>query len=206
MSSLSGLVPGLYQAVDDRKGKGKSRDSDNATTMGAISLHEAMDNRTQFASILLLLQLVQSESTGAGAGAFHATLIQLTSPTSQRLYPKLQVSSSFSSTSISPDQRTRALIPRSSLNFAIRASRALSTERFDPLTYFSLLQDERVSTYERIVLSWSEGRVRDRAWEVMKRAYVSTGIGWAGKFVGEKGEDWVVKRGTTCVDGVVKLR
>jgi hypothetical protein len=82
----------------------------------------------------------------------------------------------------------------------------MSVERFDPLSYFALLRDERASSYERTVLGWAEGRVRDEAWEMMKRAYISTGLDWANRLLGEEGEDWVSQRGTTCVDGLVKMR
>jgi hypothetical protein len=204
MSSISGLVPGLYQAVDDRKGKGKARASavdDIATSLEEIALDEGMatDQRVQFASILLLLQLVQSENPAA----FHSTLTSLTSPIVVRLHPKL------SSNSRSPERTGRGdrpLLSVPDLSFANQASRAISVERFDPLAYFALLRDERVSSYERTVLGWAEGRVRNRAWEMMKRAYISTGLDWANRLLGEEGEDWVSQRGTTCVDGLVKMR
>jgi hypothetical protein len=89
MSSISGLVPGLYQAVDDRKGKGKAKASavdDIPASLEEISLdqNEVSDERVQFASILLLLQLVQSENPAA----FHSILTILTSPIVVRLHPK----------------------------------------------------------------------------------------------------------------------
>jgi hypothetical protein len=74
------------------------------------------------------------------------------------------------------------------------------------LRYFQLLNDDSVSSYERIVLGWAQDRVRDRAWEVMKKVYVSMKLDWATQWVGEEGEGWVEKRGGTLVDGVVKLR
>jgi hypothetical protein len=199
MSSLSGLVPGLYHAVDDTKeSKGKEKATAVDDLVGALSDlavdDPQNDNRAQFASILLLLQLVQTESTSA----FHSTLIQLTSPPSTRLHPKF--------TSLSTNRHALPLVSVTSLSYALEASRALSIERFDPIKYSQLVNEERVSTYERIVLSWAEGRVRDRAWEVMKRAYISMGLDWACRWTGEEGERWVEKKGGTVVDGIVRLR
>jgi hypothetical protein len=93
-----------------------------------------------------------------------------------------------------------------SLSYAVQASHALSVERFDPIKYFALINDETVSSYERTVLSWAEERVKERAWQVMKRAYISMGLDWACRVTGEKGSEWVEKRGGAYVDGVVKLR
>ena len=201
MSSLGGLVPGLYHAVNDTgKSKGKAKATAVDDLVGSLSDltvgNASKDNRAQFASILLLLQLVQSESSSTSA--FHSTLLQLTSPPPTRLHPK------FDSTPTT--RQTRSLLPLASLSFALEASRALSFERFDPIKYFILLEDERGSSYERIVLSWAEGNVRDRAWEVTKRAYISMRLDWACRWTGEEGDGWVAKKGATCVDGVVRLR
>ena len=195
-SSLSGLVPGLYHAVDDRKGKSKATPVDDLVgDIVDLSVHKE-DNRVQFASILLLLQLVQSEPSTSN---FHSTLLHLTSPPPTRLYSKF-----------TPDPPTtrqdHPLLSLSSLSYAVQASRALSVERFNPMRYFQLLNDDSASTYERIVLGWAEDRVRERAWEVMKKAYMSMKLDWATQWVGEEGEEWVEKRGGTLVDGVVKLR
>jgi hypothetical protein len=195
-SSLSGLVLGLYHAVDDRKGKSKATPVDDLVgNMVDLSV-QTEDYRAQFASILLLLQLVQSEPSTSN---FHSTLLQLTYPTPTRLYSKF--------TSDPPTTRQDyPLLPLSSLTYAVQASRALSIERFDPMRYFQLLNDKSVSSYERIVLGWAEDRVRDRAWEVMKKAYMSMKLDWAVQWMSEEGEGWVEKRGGKHVDGIVKLR
>lgn len=189
-------MPGLYHAVDDRKGKSKATPVDDLVGDMADLSVQTEDHRTQFASILLLLQLVQS---GPSTSNFHSTLLQLTSPPPTRLYSKF--------TSDPPTtRRDRPLLPLSSLSYAIQVSRALSVERFNPIRYFQLLNDKSVSSYERIVLGWARDRVRDRAWEVMKKAYMSMKLDWATQWTGEEGEGWVEKRGGTHVDGVVKLR
>lgn len=192
-------MPGLYHAVDDTgnsKGKAKATAVDDLVeSLSDLAVKDApKDNRAQFASILLLLQLVQSESSST----FHSTLLQLTSPPPTRLHPKFECTPTT--------RQTRSLLSPTSLSYALEASRALSIERFDPIKFFQLVKDERASSYERIVLSWAEGNVRDRAWEVMKRAYISMRLDWACRWTGEEGDGWVVKKGATCVDGVVRLR
>ena len=195
-SSLSGLVPGLYHAVNDRKGKSKATPVDDLVgDIVDLSVHKE-DHRVQFASILLLLQLVQSEPS---TSTFHSTLLRLTSPPPTRLYSKF--------TSDPPTTRQdHPLLPLSSLSYAVQASRALSVERFNPMRYFQLHNDDSVSPYERIVLGWAQDRVRERAWEVMKKAYMSMELDWAVQWMHEEGKGWVKKRGGTLVDGVVKLR
>lgn len=74
------------------------------------------------------------------------------------------------------------------------------------MRYFQLLSDESVTTYERIVLGWAQDRVQDRAWEIMKKAYMSMKLDWACRWTGEDGNEWVDKRGGNCVDGIVKLK
>ena len=193
-------MPGLYHAVDDTgKSKGKAKATavdDLVESLSDLAVEDCQDNRAQFASILLLLQLVQSESSSTSA--FHSTLLQLTSPPPTRLHPKFE--------NTLTTRRTRSLLSLTSLSYALEASRAISVECFDPIKYFKLVTDGRASSYERIVLSWAEGHVRDRAWEVMKRAYISMGLDWACRWTGEEGDGWVVKKGATCVDGVVRLR
>jgi hypothetical protein len=195
-SSLSGLVPGLYHAVQDRKGKSKATPVDDLVgNMADLSVHTE-DHRVQSASILLLLQLVQSEPSTSN---FHYTLLQLTSPPPTRLYSKF--------TSHPPSTRQdHPLLSLSSLSYAVQASQALSIERFLPMRYFQLLNDDAVSSYERLVLSWARERVRDRSWEVMKKAYMSMTLDWAVQWMNEEGEGWVEQRGGKHVDGVVKLR
>lgn len=195
ISSLSGLVPGLYQAVDNGKGKGKATSLDHLTD-GLGDLHiSAQAGRIELASIRLLYQLVESDSEAS----FHNTLLEITSPPSTRLYPK----SSTGQVIYCLDP----LLRQDQLEYALKASRALSTASFNPLAYFALLEDSRASGYERIVLSWAEEKVRDRAWEVMRKAYISTDLRWAGRICGlEDGEEWVKSKGASVVGTIVKLR
>lgn len=202
MSSLSGLVPGLYQAVEsgagDGKGKGKATTIDNlANEMAQLGLSiTTTTRRIEFASIRLLYQLVQSDSPLA----FHDTLLEIASPPPHRLYPR---------SSTEPiTHRLPALLSRDQLKYALRASRALSPVTFDPIAYFTLLRDPNATAYERTVLGWGEDKVRDRAWDVMRKAYISTELRWAGRLCGLRDgeEEWVKAKGATVVGTVVKLR
>jgi hypothetical protein len=183
--------------VDNQKGKAKATSIDDLVgSLSDLSVDHGGDNRIQFASILLLLQLVQSEASSSN---FHATLLQLTSPTPTRLHPRF--------TSSPPETcQNDPLLSLSSLSYAVKASRALSVERFNPMRYFQLLGDQTVSSYERIVLGWAQERVRQRAWEVMKKAYISLKLDWGRKWVGGEAEAFAKKQGATCVDGTIKLR
>lgn len=197
LSSLSGLVPGLYQAVD--KGKARALDSvDNITTQ--LDQLQLIDHRAEFASLLLLFHLVQS-----GRRAFYDTYIELTSPTSTRL--KQPFLDSPSSVAFSRE----AFIPPDQVQFARKGMMALSKERFDPMLYYRLLSDPRLgSPYERAILRWAEKDVRDRAWGVLSKAYLQCSLSWVGEWVGEKREEsirtLISARGARVEGDTVKLR
>lgn len=196
ISSLSGLVPGLYLAVEQRKGKDKATPLDHLTDEMAHLDLTAQRNRVEFASIRLLYQLVQSDSPAS----FHEALLEITSPRPTRLHPK--------SNTAPITYNLPTLLPRERLQHALKAARAISSTSFNPLAYFALLQDPMASKYERIILSWAEDKVRDRAWEVMRKAYISTELHWAGRVCGLKSgeEEWVKSKGASVVGTVVKLR
>lgn len=183
--------------MDHQKGKAKATSIDDLVgSLPDLSVDSRGDIRVQFASILLLLQLVQTEASSSN---FHATLLQLTSPPPTRLYPRF--------TSSSPETRQDdPLLSLSSLSYAVNASRALSVERFNPMQYYQLLGDQSVSSYERIVLGWAQDRVRERAWEAMKKAYISVRLDWGRKWVGGEAEAFASKQGASCIDGTIKLR
>lgn len=204
MSALSGLVPGLYIAVDDIKGKRKASiriTDDLASSVQELNMSDITARRAEFASILLLYHLSHSANTVN----FHTALLEMTDPPVQRLHPKSKFGDSNA-----VKYSTRPLVRRDQLTYALRAYTALSAEQFDPLTYFRLLRDpdSSVSAYERIVLSWAEERVRERAWEVMRRAYISTEITWTERFCGLQVDDrgWIEQRGGRVEGTIVKLR
>lgn len=204
LSSLSGLVPGLYNAVDP---KGKGPTSAQTHTEGAIdtlanglasvTLNKAAsntDSRAEFVSILLLYHLVQSQSPET----FHSTLVDLTTP------PRRAFGGDQTSTGV--------FLPRDKLCFAMAASRALRAESFDPLLYFSLLKPDssRSSPYQRAVLSWAKDRVREKAWSVLSKAYIDCETTWAARWIGydtdKEIQDWVDQHQRRIEGGRVKLR
>jgi hypothetical protein len=59
------------------------------------------------------------------------------------------------------------------------------------------------------MISWGTDNVRERAWEVLKKAYLEIGVGWAGEWLGlgeEEVEEWAKAKGTQVKDGRIKLR
>ncbi|KAK4690073.1 hypothetical protein P7C73_g28, partial [Tremellales sp. Uapishka_1] len=94
----------------------------------------------------------------------------------------------------------------------LRAVRALAAETFDALAYFALLNDSSLSPYERIILSWAEGDVREQSWERIKKAYMQIGFEWASKLLGmgSKGDEetiqWLKDKGIKVDRGKIGLR
>lgn len=204
LSSLSGLVPGLYNAVNP-KGKGPATAQTHTKgvidtlTNGLASVTQDngasyTDSRAEFVSILLLYHLVQSQSPET----FHSTLVDLTSPPRR----------AFGIT----DPSTVDFLPRDKLCFAMAASRALRAESFDSLLYFSLLKPDssRSSPYQRAVLSWAKDRVREKAWSVLSKAYIDCETTWAARWIGygndKEIQDWVDQHQRRIEGGQVKLR
>lgn len=218
LSSLSGLVPGLYQAYDELhpvlhpSSKGKWKDDDPRrgidvdTLVVGVSGLRLGDRRVQFASMLLLYHLAHTGSTAT----FHSVLQDLTAPTSQRLRtPFDDVINVPPSAPMSSVTSPQAFLRREDLWYPIRAAEALAQETFSPIRFFRLLRDERASPYERAMLSRAKDRVRERAWEVMRRAYIEIGMDWAAGSLGLEGAavgSWVEQRGGRVDVGKIKLR
>ncbi len=169
--------------------------ADLANRLGTLNVS---DNRVEFASLLLLYHFAHSDSRSA----FQSTLLELTAPSHRPLR------SPFSDDSpISPS--AEPFLPPSGLSFAIQASRTLAPETFSPLAYFALLNDASASKSERTVLSWAEGRVRERAWAMMQRAYLEMSLEWVGRLAGYSEEEvlvWVKGRGGKIEGKKVRLR
>lgn len=215
VSSLSGLVPGLYRAYDSVKGKGKARQVENdhltledglngvVRDIASFDLRSEADHRSIFASMLLLYHLVTSQSTRA----FHDLFSDLTSghrhtirgpPSDPTRYDRPPIHHS-----------TGPFLPLSSLSYAPRAARALSKDRFSPLAYFTLLADGTASPYERIILSWIKESVRDRVWEVVSRGYLEVSVDWGGQLLGLEEEAvrrLVKNKGKKVDSGGIKMR
>jgi hypothetical protein len=157
------------------------------------------DDREEFASLVLLHQLAISPFTQT---TFFDTLHTLTNRTTRRLRTPFSPDPSSASS-------TRPFTSPSSLSYATRAAHALAPHTFAPLAYFALLSDPKAGAYERIVLRWAEDRVRERAEEMMRRAYLEMGLGWAGRLVGceeAEVERWAVDKGLKVEDHRLKLR
>ncbi|EIW66468.1 hypothetical protein TREMEDRAFT_65330 [Tremella mesenterica DSM 1558] len=174
LSALSGLVPGLYLAVDSTRRKGKSKQQDSsaldnlADRISKIDLDSSSrrDAREEFASLLLLFHLVQDASSSTN---FHSTLMELTNHQSRRLRTPFTHSQL---NSIPPTQPQDPFLLRSALAYSIRAYHAVSVEHFSPLAYYALLDNPSASPYEKMILSWVESGIRERVWEVLKKTVI----------------------------------
>ena len=226
VSSLSGLVPGLYTAVDSSKGKGKATDpaDELGANLATLQLNDSSksahgisgprvegDRRIGFASILLLYHLAHGDSYRT----FFSTLMSITNPTAAKLrrpFDDLHQASDIPdqprAPTTSPDAPI-AFCKRRDLWYALRASRALAEETFNPLLYFALVSDPKASVYERAVLSWAAERVQKRAWGIMRKAYLECRLDWVGRWVGEDENEagsWVEAEGGRVIDGKVPVR
>ena len=197
LSSLSGLVPGLYEAYDKISGG-----EDGPGISDGLAKLSLDDKRAEFASILLLHHLVQTASTSA----YQTTLLDLTAPQCTRLrVPFAPVDANKNVLRQEADE----FIQRSRLSFAIQAAACLSVEQFDPLRYYALLRDPTASTYERAVLSWTKDRVQLRAWDVLKKAYLEVRLEWASRWLDVPVNDvakWAIQHGARVDGGKLKLR
>lgn len=200
-------MPGLYLAVEAGRAsrKGKARDLDDS--LSALSIAEDVpnekDNRALFCSLLLLYHLVVSDSRQT----FQALLLELTTPGSRRRLrqPFAELPAAVGQ----PDPPRSPSISRSRLSTATAAARALGPETFDPLLFDRLANDPSASPYERQLLGLARGRMRDRAWTILAKAYLSTDLAWAGRLLGlatTEVEQLAWEKGVSVVGERLKLR
>ncbi|WWC60429.1 uncharacterized protein I303_103001 [Kwoniella dejecticola CBS 10117] len=209
ISSLSGLVPGLYNALDDRKGKAtakaKASDSTVIEDLNKLSINDQQDRRKEVTSLFLLYQLVI-----LGEKEFWSSYFELTSPCRRKT---LRQPFDGTHTFLSHDRNEsqggidEPFIDSRDVQLAVSIARSISPHSFDPIRCFRLL--ERATTYERAILAWGEYKIRERAWELLKKAYMSTGIGWAGRMLGVQEDEvgkWVMGKEARVDQGIIKLR
>lgn len=227
LSALSGLVPGLYLAVDAEKERIAKHANDGESTPNGrtpangtsapMSTPNTLDpssppltprspasphpnNRTHFASLLLLYHLVHSPRE-----VYHAAYVALALP---------------------PRRRPSAppFVDAAQLEFARTAAKAMAPESFDPLLFSRLVgghadrnlgaADEPADALERALLAWASPKIRATAGALLKRAYTGTSVDWAAKLLcmeGSRGERgvhlWAMANGVVVDDaGWVKLR
>ncbi|WWC68517.1 uncharacterized protein I206_102446 [Kwoniella pini CBS 10737] len=201
ISSLSGLIPGLYQTMADRKGKNKAQNIDMIQGVENLTIRENENRKNEFTSLYLLYQL-----TILGEKEFWSIYFQLTQ--SPRKYLKRPFD--HTSTSYSQDSQNeveKPFITTEEINLSVLIARSISFHSFDPIRCFKLVK--QATTYERVILSWGEDKIRERAWEVMRKAYMSNGIKWAERFLGVKEDEmdeWVERKGLKVDHGIIKLR
>lgn len=184
-SSLSVLVPGLYQKFDHA--------AESSTTPDVAGLEEDLrglavddravrasgrignDNRLYFASLLLLYQIAHQDSKASF----------------WRLYFRLRNAGWISAHS-----------GNNNVEFALQAYKAIATP--SPLVYHALLRRDDIGVEQKSIVRMVEDRMRKAIWGTMKAGW-STGIpmGFAGRLLGswenepavltktaEDGDDW----------------
>jgi hypothetical protein len=159
------------------------------------------DNRGIFASLLLLYHLCHTDSPFA----YHTALTSLTQPRIRALRePFKEIGNQLSAP---PDAFLHPLSP--ALRTARRLRVILSQERFDPITYWHMFEDPDVSALEKAIIGWSSGRVRECAWDIVRKAYLEVSVDWVGLWLGlspPEIEEWVRKKGHTIEKGRIKFR
>lgn len=209
ISSLSGLIPGLYTAVDNLPSIPNTDTLDGLTgKLSNLQLESrprtASDNRDLYISLLLLYHLCSSNSPTM----YYSTLIDLTRPRAPNLRRPFA-----DLTNIPPTSHTTPkpfLHPLSEcLRLPRRLHHILSGDRFDPISFWRILREKGISESEREIISWASEKVRERAWEVMRRAYLEVRVDWAGEWLGlSEGEvgKYVKEKGMKVDNDRIKLR
>nr|XP_019001813.1 uncharacterized protein I203_05520 [Kwoniella mangroviensis CBS 8507]OCF65274.1 hypothetical protein I203_05520 [Kwoniella mangroviensis CBS 8507] len=229
ISSLSGLVPGLYKALNNRYDNGKVNPNSESVyhshshsqngeevdqQLNNLSICEEekkkKDGRKEFIILFLLYQLVI-----IGENEFWSNYHQLTQSSRKKKLnrPFDDITSNIDDfknfNQIERNGTTESpFVAPSSIALAVNIARIISPDQFDPIRYFQLFNTQ-TTEYEKVILSWGEDRIRQRAWEVLKKAYMACSIEWAVKFLGlNEGEveRWVEERGGKVEGGLVKLR
>ncbi|WVQ78895.1 hypothetical protein IAT38_000986 [Cryptococcus sp. DSM 104549] len=220
LSALSGLVPGLYQAlaVSSPALKGGSVDK-VADELASLDISKTgSDTRAESTSLLLLYHLVCS-----GRTAYQELLWDLTAPRKGKLRARTATANG-EETSDGRDEDGGGFVDAEDLGFVLRAAQVLAEETFSPIAYFALISPSpypsptndappRGSPYERALLAWAARDVRLRSWNVLRKAYLSVSLEWAGQALGLDGsevEGWMGEHAGTgggmVEGGMVKLR
>lgn len=184
-----------------------------ASRVGAISIAQHTGNRSneeqgisvqdrkaEFASLLLLYHLCHT----ASFELYWSTLQELTAPRRRQLrhqgFPGPPSYAPAPRDTAQPQQQT-PFISAAELQTARQCARYLSPRTFDPVAFFRLALDGsapgrshgdngggrvqvRISPHERATMQWAVPKVRDKAWAVMRKAYLEVRLPWAGEWLG----------------------
>ena len=185
------------------------------------------DNRSHFASLLLIYHLVHSPRE-----VFNATYESLVCPQPRRLKQKDYrwekanagaTEGAPASTPIKvidpPASISRPFTTPAHLRFVRAVSVAMAPESLDPLLFGRMVTGtsthptfchDHPAALERALLSWASPKVRDMAGARLRKAYMTASTGWVAKMLNLEGEGgvmlWAMANGAGLKDGVVKLR
>ena len=163
------------------------------------------DRKAEFASLLLLYHLCHS----ASFELYWSTLQEHTAPRRRQLRHQGSPGSppphapAPRDIALPTQQQQTPFISAAELQTARQCARYLSPHTFDPVAFFRLALDvstpvyppgpgggasrdtrTMISPHERAVMQWAVPRVRDRAWAVMRKAYLEVRLPWAGEWLG----------------------
>jgi hypothetical protein len=189
------------------------------------------DNRSHFASMLLIYHLVHSPLP-----TFYATYAPLVAPRPRRLVQRDYAAELASGEADSEEEGPPNLVAPAKivppppaarvpfttpahLRFSRGAARAMAPESFDALLFGRMVADtvahpkvphDHPEALERALLAWASPRVRDEAALRLRRAYISAGAGWVAHALNLHGDAgvmlWALANGYVVRDGVVHLR
>lgn len=182
---------------------------------------EEKDNRSHFASLLLLYHLVHSPR-----GVFNSTFESLVAPRIRRLGQRDYAGIGDDDGEPSPkpidppSSQMRPFTTPGRLMYARAAARALAAEPFDPVRFGKLVAGEgrhptaahdHPEALERALLAWASPRVRTLAADRLRKAYISAPTDWVATYLNLNGGEsgvllWALASGLTVKDGSVNLR
>ncbi len=186
ISSISVLVPQLYVAADHQLVQDAVTLTENAIAKLSISKNgtstsQPTDSRCHFASLLLLYQLCHLDNPEQ----FLAFYYDWTSPSRpfKRRKPRdeICITAHNQDTATHGDIAPFALPTNPNIRLAMSAYHALAS--ISPIAYAKCQEQSGVTEYQRILLEWGAIKLRDKEWEVMKKAYLSVTVEWAGRLL-----------------------
>jgi hypothetical protein len=215
VSSISVLVPSLYLAESSttppEEALSKLSLGDVHTTS---ETHTRTDRRSHFASLMLLYQICYL----ADPGQFLAFYDDWT--TTRKFGRRKDMRRHAGEDGSSTDSFVEARSPH--IRLAFSAYRAL--RQTSPIAYRRCRSQATVTTHQRIVLDWGAIKLRETMWKIMRKAYLSCTIGFAGRLlllrdvddeetidewedpsVG-KVKQWCIDRGARVDGGVIHMK
>lgn len=172
--------------------------SEQSETAPATTTYE--DRKAEFASLLLLYHLCHT----ASFELYWSTLQALTAPRRRPLRQRHRVPTQTSSHVSALDVEQVPFISPDRLRIPRLCARYLSPHSFDPISFFRLalipsgaesgcatpaVCASAATPHQSAIMQWAVPTARDRAWAVMRKAYLEVRVQWAGEWLGIRQSD-----------------